>query len=72
MCLFKRKARISGIWFIRVLINKDSYAICFQCSSPHLHSGICPWEVQCKCEKLIELHGGLTYRSKCAYVKKEI
>lgn len=69
MCLFKKKAGVSGIWFIRELIDKNSYAICFQCYVP---GGICSWNVKSKCDRLIKLHGGLTYRNKYTYVKKKI
>ena len=67
MCLFKKKAGIDGIWFKRSVINKNSYAICFQCSS-HVSGEICPWNIKCKCDRLIRLHGGITYnRNKFAY-----
>lgn len=75
MCLLKRKAGIDEEWFVRELIDKNSYAICFQCSSPVRHGGICPWNTKCKCDRLIILQGGLTFKGskkRYAYVKKEI
>ena len=58
--LFKKKAGLDGIWFKRVVIRSENYAICFHCSH-------CPWYyVKCRCAKLIILHG-TTHESKLAY-----
>lgn len=67
MCLFKKKAGIDGIWFKRNVINKNSYAICFQCPN-HVSGEICSWNIKCKCDRLIRLHEGITHRNKFAYI----
>lgn len=60
--LFKKKTGLDGIWFERVVIRGENYAICFHCS----HQDYCPWYIKCRCDKLIILHG-TTHESKLDY-----
>ena len=71
MPLLKKMVGIDKIWFIRVKIDRYNYAICFQCNS-HIFGEICPWEIKRKCDRIIKLHKGLTYKSNYAYVTKKV